>query len=148
MSSYGFGDDTSALTMQQQAAGLLAFSTVYQQMLSISNVVDDLDNKLGTTYDKGTHGAVPEEQKAAYVERARQLGVLDYLQQRFAFSGTPDEVVQQVRRAMQAGATRFDSQLHGRFGQPSLSAGADGHAAPLLHQRTSRGEAEALHDRT
>jgi 5,10-methylenetetrahydromethanopterin reductase len=67
--------------------------------------------KLGAVYDKVTHGAVPEEQKQTYVEQARRLGVAEYLQRRFTFSGTPDEVAQQVRTAMRAGANRFDGAI-------------------------------------
>jgi len=67
--------------------------------------------ELGKRYDKLTHGSVPDEQKAQYAEIAQKLGVLDYFQQRFTFSGTPDEVQQQVNAAMQAGASRFDGAI-------------------------------------
>jgi 5,10-methylenetetrahydromethanopterin reductase len=67
--------------------------------------------QLGAAYDKSTHGDVPDDQKHAYVARARRLGVLEYARQRFTFSGSPAEVVAQVRAAMAAGARCFDGAI-------------------------------------
>jgi 5,10-methylenetetrahydromethanopterin reductase len=67
--------------------------------------------ELGSGYDYVTHGVVPDDQKEAYAEAARRLGVPDYFQRRFVFSGTPDEVVQQIRAAIGAGATQFDGAI-------------------------------------
>ncbi|OGO56333.1 MAG: hypothetical protein A2V85_10830 [Chloroflexi bacterium RBG_16_72_14] len=67
--------------------------------------------ELGRRYDYTTHGAVPDAQKAAYAALARELGVLEYAERRFVFAGTPDEVEAQVRRAMSAGARRFDGAI-------------------------------------
>lgn len=67
--------------------------------------------KLGAAYDYFTHGSVPEAQRDAYTELANRLGVGDYLQRRFVFCGTPDEVEQQLQEAMRAGATQFDGAI-------------------------------------
>jgi 5,10-methylenetetrahydromethanopterin reductase len=67
--------------------------------------------QLGAAYDYETHGQVPEDQKEAYADLARRPGVAEYLQQRFAFAGTPDEVEAQIRAAMRAGASRFDGAI-------------------------------------
>jgi 5,10-methylenetetrahydromethanopterin reductase len=67
--------------------------------------------ELGRRYDKVTHGAVPPEQKAAYTRLAEELGVAEYLQDRFVFAGTPPEVETQVRRAASGGARRFDGAI-------------------------------------
>jgi 5,10-methylenetetrahydromethanopterin reductase len=67
--------------------------------------------EFGAAYDKLTHGAVPDEQKDAYVALAQRLGVQAYFQRRFVFAGTPDEVAEQVRAAQQAGAANFDGAI-------------------------------------
>ena len=67
--------------------------------------------ELGRRYDYVSHGAVPEQQKDAYAAMARDLGVGEYLQRRFVFGGTPDEVESQIRSAMGAGASRFDGAI-------------------------------------
>ena len=67
--------------------------------------------KLGAAYDYVTHGSVPEAQKDTYTELAKKLGVGHYLQRRFVFCGTPDEVEQQLQEAMRAGATQFDGAI-------------------------------------
>jgi 5,10-methylenetetrahydromethanopterin reductase len=67
--------------------------------------------RLGAIYDKVTHGAVPDDQKAQYAEAARELGVLDYFQRRFSFAGTPNEVHAQIESARAAGASRFDGAI-------------------------------------
>jgi alkanesulfonate monooxygenase SsuD/methylene tetrahydromethanopterin reductase-like flavin-dependent oxidoreductase (luciferase family) len=67
--------------------------------------------RLGQAYDLVTHGAVPQEQQAAYARLAEELGVADYLRRRFVFAGTPDEVEAQVRLALEAGATSFDGSI-------------------------------------
>ncbi|MFN8455400.1 MAG: LLM class flavin-dependent oxidoreductase [Anaerolineae bacterium] len=67
--------------------------------------------EFGSAYDKVTHGAVPEAQKEAYIALADKLGVRDYFQRRFVLAGTPAEVVQQIRLAMQAGAGKFDGAI-------------------------------------
>jgi 5,10-methylenetetrahydromethanopterin reductase len=67
--------------------------------------------ELGASYDYVTHGAVPDEQKAAYARRAQELGVAEYVQRRFMFAGMPNEVAGQLALAMQAGATCFDGAI-------------------------------------
>jgi alkanesulfonate monooxygenase SsuD/methylene tetrahydromethanopterin reductase-like flavin-dependent oxidoreductase (luciferase family) len=67
--------------------------------------------QVGAAYDYITHGAVPEEQKDQYTELAERLGVREYLQRRFVFCGTPDEVEAQVREAIDAGARNFDGAI-------------------------------------
>jgi 5,10-methylenetetrahydromethanopterin reductase len=67
--------------------------------------------ELGNAYDLVSHGAVPPEQQAAYARLADELGVGDYLRRRFVFAGTPDEVEEQVRAAMAAGASSFDGAI-------------------------------------
>jgi 5,10-methylenetetrahydromethanopterin reductase len=66
---------------------------------------------LGAAYDKLTHGDVPDARKHEYVTLAQSLGVLDYVRQRFTFSGTPAEVATQVHAAMAAGAHYFDGAI-------------------------------------
>ena len=66
---------------------------------------------LGAAYDKVTHGAVQERQLESYAELAERLGVAAYLRRRFALSGTPREVAEQIRVATQAGATNFDGAI-------------------------------------
>lgn len=67
--------------------------------------------EIGTAYDLRTHGHPSEEQKARYVELADRLGVGDYLRKRFMLAGTPDEVEQQLRSAIAAGARNFDGAI-------------------------------------
>jgi 5,10-methylenetetrahydromethanopterin reductase len=66
---------------------------------------------LGRAYDLVTHGSVPPEQQARYAQLADDLGVADYLRRRFVFAGTPDEVEEQIRAAMAAGARNFDGAI-------------------------------------
>ncbi len=77
----------------------------------VPDAYKDAIQEVGRHYDKITHGAVPDEQKAEYVEFMASLGVTDYLRRRFTFSGTPAEVHQQVQEAMDAGATNFDGAI-------------------------------------
>ena len=67
--------------------------------------------QLGESYDYLTHGAVPAGQRQAYAELAERLGVKEYLQRRFSFAGTPEEVEEQIRKAMAAGASCFDGAI-------------------------------------
>ncbi len=67
--------------------------------------------ELGRRYDYVSHGAVPDRQREAYAALARDLGVGEYLQRRFVFGGTPDEVEAQIRSAIGAGASRFDGAI-------------------------------------
>jgi 5,10-methylenetetrahydromethanopterin reductase len=67
--------------------------------------------EVGKSYDLQSHGHPSEEQKAGYVELADRLGVGEYLRGRFMFAGTPDEVEQQLRRAVDAGARNFDGAI-------------------------------------
>jgi 5,10-methylenetetrahydromethanopterin reductase len=67
--------------------------------------------ELGRRYDYVSHGAVPEEQKAEYTRLAHELGIGEYLQRRFVFAGTPDEVQAQIQGAVAAGAKRFDGAI-------------------------------------
>jgi 5,10-methylenetetrahydromethanopterin reductase len=67
--------------------------------------------ELGRAYDYETHGSVPPYQQRSYVELAERLGVLDYVRHRFVFCGTPDEVEDQVRAAIEAGARNFDGAI-------------------------------------
>jgi 5,10-methylenetetrahydromethanopterin reductase len=66
---------------------------------------------LGKAYDLTTHGAVPPSQQGRYARLAQELGVSEYLRRRFVFSGTPDEVEEQVRAAVDAGARNFDGAI-------------------------------------
>jgi alkanesulfonate monooxygenase SsuD/methylene tetrahydromethanopterin reductase-like flavin-dependent oxidoreductase (luciferase family) len=45
------------------------------------------------------------------VRRADELGIGDYIRRRFMFCGTPDEVEDQVRGAIAAGARRVDGAI-------------------------------------
>lgn len=67
--------------------------------------------ELGRAYDYVTHGSVTAEQRRAYAGLAERLGIKEYLQRRFSFSGTPDEVEVQIRAAVQAGAANFDGAI-------------------------------------
>jgi 5,10-methylenetetrahydromethanopterin reductase len=67
--------------------------------------------ELGRAYDLVSHGSVSEAEQQRYADRAEELGIGQYLRRRFVFSGTPDEVEQQIRAAMDAGATRFDGAI-------------------------------------
>jgi 5,10-methylenetetrahydromethanopterin reductase len=67
--------------------------------------------QLGRAYDLHTHGSVPPKQQREYAELARELGVAEYLQRRFVFCGTPEEVAEQIRAAMRQGARRFDGAI-------------------------------------
>ncbi len=67
--------------------------------------------QLGEAYDLAVHGSVPESKQQEYVDLAERLGVADYLLHRFVFAGTPAEVESQVRRAIGAGACRFDGAI-------------------------------------
>jgi 5,10-methylenetetrahydromethanopterin reductase len=67
--------------------------------------------ELGRAYDFEVHGSVPHAKQREYVALAERLGVLDYLRRRFVFCGTPDEVEEQVRAAMAAGARNFDGAI-------------------------------------
>jgi 5,10-methylenetetrahydromethanopterin reductase len=67
--------------------------------------------EIGKAYDLESHGHPSREQKEAYVALADRLGVGDYLRHRFMFAGTPDEVEEQIRAAMRAGARNFDGAI-------------------------------------
>jgi 5,10-methylenetetrahydromethanopterin reductase len=67
--------------------------------------------ELGRRYDYTSHGAVGDEQKAAYAALAEELGIAAYVRRRFVFCGTPDEVEGQVRESIGAGAHRFDGAI-------------------------------------
>ena len=67
--------------------------------------------ELGRAYDLVSHGSVSEAGQQRYAELAEELGIGEYLRRRFVFSGTPDEVEQQIRSATDAGATRFDGAI-------------------------------------
>jgi len=41
-----------------------------------------------------------------------ELGLVDYLADRFAFAGTPAECIKKLERAVQAGARRFWISIH------------------------------------
>jgi 5,10-methylenetetrahydromethanopterin reductase len=71
--------------------------------------------ELGRAYDFEVHGSVPDAKQGEYAELAERLGVLDYLRRRFVFCGTPDEVEQQVRDAMAAGARNFDGAIDAKL---------------------------------
>ena len=63
---------------------------------------------LGARYDLGTHGSPSAEQKRAYGDLARSLGIADYLLDRFTISGTPAEAAGRVARLAAGGATLLD----------------------------------------
>lgn len=65
--------------------------------------------RLAEAYDISTHGKTPQEQRDSYDQLARELGVRDYLMDRFLTAGTPDEVGQMLRERMAAGATQFSA---------------------------------------
>ncbi len=67
--------------------------------------------ELGRRYDYVSHGAVPDRQKDEYAALAQRLGVAEYVQRRFVFAGTAEEVEAQIRLAMAAGASRFDGAI-------------------------------------
>jgi 5,10-methylenetetrahydromethanopterin reductase len=67
--------------------------------------------EIGNAYDLASHGHPSQEQKQAYVALADSLGVGGYLRRRFMFAGTPDEVEEQIRAAMRAGARNFDGAI-------------------------------------
>jgi 5,10-methylenetetrahydromethanopterin reductase len=112
---FWFVDATPGVARAQGAWAATSFASHFARTGAADKLVPPAYQEalvqLGAAYDKVTHGAVPEEQKAAYVERARRLGVLEYLQRRFTFCGTPAEVAAQVLEAMRAGATRFDGAI-------------------------------------
>jgi 5,10-methylenetetrahydromethanopterin reductase len=64
--------------------------------------------RLGERYDLLTHGDPTADQRDRYREIAEREGVADYLVDRFAISGTPDDCAAQVLRAAAAGAARLD----------------------------------------
>ncbi len=78
--------------------------------------------ELGRRYDMSTHGMPSPKQKEEYASYARDLGVADYLVSRFTFSGTPEDVSDQVRTSYAAGATNLDATSFVQAG--SLTAGA------------------------
>ncbi len=96
--------------------------------------------QLGSAYDYGTHGQVPEQQKEAYAELARRLGVAEYLQRRFAFAGTPEEVVAQLGSAMRAGASRFDGAIDAPL--PEHRARITAWAEQVLHRMRPAADSE------
>jgi 5,10-methylenetetrahydromethanopterin reductase len=68
-------------------------------------------DKVGSAYELSSHGGVPESVRQDYTELVQSLGISDYLLDRFTFSGTPEEVADQVRRATKAGARCFDGAI-------------------------------------
>ncbi len=62
---------------------------------------------LGEAYDISTHGNPPQEQRDYYDQLANELGVRDYLMDRFSTAGTPNEVERMLLERMEAGATQF-----------------------------------------
>lgn len=66
---------------------------------------------LGAEYDLLAHGRVDADLKRRYVERADELGIGPYIRRRFMLAGTPEEVEQQIKDAMAAGARNFDGAI-------------------------------------
>lgn len=64
--------------------------------------------KLGSGYHLRSHGDPSPEEKSNYAAEAKRLGVAEYLCRRFTFSGTPDQVCEQMIAARHAGATNLD----------------------------------------
>ena len=69
--------------------------------------------RLAAEFDRARYGGGTPEQRRANARRAFELGVGDYLVDRYAFAGTPDECAAQVRRAIAAGAERFMYSMRG-----------------------------------
>ena len=65
--------------------------------------------QLAEAYDITTHGKTPQDQRDSYDRLAQELGVRDYLMDRFLTAGTPREVEQKLRERMEAGATQFSA---------------------------------------
>jgi len=89
--------------------------------------------QLGAAYDYTTHGDVPEQQKDAYAELARWLGVAEYLQRRFAFCGADRRRDAGRRVAFRRGHRRAAAgapRPHHRLGRPSAAP-----AQTIGHQR-------------
>lgn len=112
---FWFVDDEPGVAAERAAWAATAFAVHFARWGVDGRFVPDEHRKgvvaLGEAYDLVTHGAVPQEQQARYARLADELGVADYLRQRFVFAGTPAEVEAQVRAAIEAGATNFDGAI-------------------------------------
>jgi len=67
---------------------------------------------LAAAYDLTTHGRPTSEQLERYDRLAQDLGVRDYLLERFGgISGTPDECIEKLKRNAEMGVTQYSINL-------------------------------------
>lgn len=69
--------------------------------------------KLASEYDMSDYGKTPMDARHRYAQRAFELGVADFLLDRYCFAGTPPECVTQVEKAVSAGARQFTCSMRG-----------------------------------
>ena len=112
---FWFVDEAPGLAARQAAWAATAFALHFARSGVEGKFVPEEHRnavvELGRAYDLVSHGAVSPAEQERYAALADELGVGEYLRRRFVFAGTPDEVEQQVRAAMEAGARRFDGAI-------------------------------------
>ncbi|MGW8375624.1 LLM class flavin-dependent oxidoreductase [Streptomyces sp. ODS28] len=112
-----------------QEAGWLAASLAHHFARSglagkfVPAEYEDGVRKLGELYDLGQHGRQSPEKRRAYLEAAMELGVWDYLRERFLITGTEDEVAGRLRVLRERGVHRLELGL--------AAGGTDGVLAAL-----------------
>lgn len=110
------GDD-SEKTKETVLSGIVGDTVVLgrsnlTQKLVPSRYHDAL-RTLAHEYHIDAHGKPGSDLRRAYVERVNELGVADYLLDRYALAGSPEECVAKVRTAMGAGAAKFTHSMRG-----------------------------------
>lgn len=69
--------------------------------------------RLAAAYDIAQHGKTEPALREKYARLAYDLGVAEYLVDRYCFAGTPSECLSQIEEAVTAGATQFMYSMRG-----------------------------------
>ncbi|MEA2535912.1 MAG: 5,10-methylenetetrahydromethanopterin reductase [Chloroflexota bacterium] len=110
--------DERADVARTEMAGILAEAahmlarTAFKAMPGGSEHQAGLE-RLASEYDPVMYGRSEPDVRRRHARRAAELGVADYLLDRYAFAGTPEECASQVERATRAGATQFMYSMRG-----------------------------------
>jgi 5,10-methylenetetrahydromethanopterin reductase len=112
---FWFVDETPGVAARQGAWAATAFALHFARSGVDGKFVPEEHREavieLGSAYDLVSHGSVSPAEQERYAELADRLGIGEYLRRRFVFAGTPNEVEEQVRAAIDAGAQRFDGAI-------------------------------------
>jgi len=97
--------DEIAMTLASAGSHLSRFTTAGK------HIPDDLTDpikQLGARYNSDQH----DKPDSANRELVKELGLLDYLADRFAVAGTPKDCIRKLEQAIEAGARQFWMSIH------------------------------------